>query len=406
MTAMKIIQRLNSFGINPMTTDRKNRPAFATRVIHAGQEHDPLTGAVMQPIYQTSTYAQESPGVHKGFVYARGHNPTRYAYERCIADLENGARGFAFASGMAAIGTMLELLPAGSNIIAMDDVYGGTFRLFERVRRDSSNLSFSYVDLTKPENLEAAITPETKMVWLETPTNPMLKIVDIEAIAKIAHAKGLLVGCDNTFASPYCQRPLDSGADIVMHSATKYLGGHSDVIGGVLVVNDKDLGDRLAFLQNSIGAIQGPFDSFLALRGLKTLALRLERSCQNAHGLAEWFEAHPAIDRVSYPGLKSHPGHEVAARQMDAFGGMVTVFVKGGLDAAKAMLERVELFTLAESLGGVESLIEHPGIMTHASIPAERRTELGVDDALVRLSVGVEDFEDLKRDLEQALAGL
>ena len=387
-------------------TDKKNRPAFATRVIHAGQEHDPTTGAVMQPIYQTSTFAQESPGVHKGFVYARGANPTRHAYERCIADLENGARGFAFASGMAAISTMLELLPAGSNVVAMDDVYGGTFRLFERVRKESANLTFTYVDLTNPENLEAALTPETKLVWLETPTNPLLKIVDIEAVAKVAHARGVLVGCDNTFASPYCQRPLDHGADIVMHSATKYLGGHSDVIGGVLVVNNDDLADRIAFLQNSIGAIQGPFDSFLALRGLKTLALRLERSCENAMALAEWLDAHPAIDRVNYPGLASHPGHAIAKRQMSAFGGMVTIFLKGGLDPAKTMLERVELFTLAESLGGVESLIEHPGIMTHASIPPERRAELGVDDALVRLSVGVEDVDDLKRDLENALAGL
>lgn len=387
-------------------TDKTNRPAFATRVIHAGQEHDPVTGAVMQPIYQTSTYAQESPGVHKGFVYARGANPTRFAYERCIADLENGTRGFAFASGMAAIGTMLELLPAGANVIAMDDVYGGTFRLFERVRRDSANMSFTYIDLTDPDNLERVITPETKLVWLETPTNPLLKIVDIEAVAKIAKKHGLMVGVDNTFASPYCQRPLDFGADVVMHSATKFLGGHSDVIGGVLVVKDKDLGDRLAFLQNSIGGIQGPFDSFLALRGLKTLALRLERSSQNAMALAEWLESHPAIERVNYPGLKSHPGHEIAKRQMDAFGGMVTIFLKGGLDAAKTMLERVELFTLAESLGGVESLIEHPGIMTHASIPPERRAELGVDDALVRLSVGVENIDDLKRDLENALAGL
>ena len=387
-------------------TDKKNRPAFATRVIHAGQEHDPTTGAVMQPIYQTSTYAQESPGVHKGFVYARGANPTRFAYERCIADLENGSRGFAFASGMAAISTMLELLPAGSNIIAMDDVYGGTFRLFERVRKDSAGLSFSYIDLTKPENLEEAITDKTKLVWVETPTNPLLKIVDIEAVSKIAKARGLLIGCDNTFASPYCQRPLDMGADIVMHSATKYLGGHSDVIGGVLVVKDEDLGERLAFLQNSIGGVQGPFDSFLALRGLKTLALRLERASENAMGLAEWLESHPAISKVNYPGLKSHPGHETATRQMDAFGGMITVFLKGGLDAAKTMLERVDLFTLAESLGGVESLIEHPGIMTHASIPPERRAELGVDDALVRLSVGVEHIDDLRRDLDNALAGL
>lgn len=387
-------------------TENKNRPAFSTRVIHAGQAPDPLTGAVMQPIYQTSTYAQESPGVNKGFVYARGHNPTRFAYERCIADLENGTRGFAFGSGMAAIATMLELLPAGSHIIAMDDVYGGTYRLFERVRKDSANLSFSYVDLTSPENLEAAIRPETKLVWIETPTNPLLKIVDIEAVAKIARKNHLLVGCDNTFASPYCQRPLDHGADIVMHSATKYLAGHSDVVGGVLVVNDKDLGERLAFLQNSVGAIQGPFDSYLALRGLKTLALRAERHCSNALALAEWLEAHPAVDRVNYPGLESHPGHAVARRRMDAFGGMVTIFLKGGLGAAKTMLERVELFTLAESLGGVESLIEHPGVMTHASIPPERRKELGVDDALVRISVGVEDFDDLKRDLDNALKGL
>lgn len=389
-----------------MTDKKKNRPAFSTRVIHSGQEHDPTTGAVMQPIYQTSTFAQESPGVHKGFVYARGANPTRFAYERCIADLENGARGFAFASGMAAIATMLELFPAGANIIAMDDVYGGSFRLFERVRKDSANLSFNYVDLTKPENFEAAITSDTKLVWLETPTNPLLKVVDIEAIAKIAKKHGITVGCDNTFASPYCQRPLDHGADIVMHSATKYLAGHSDVIGGVLVVNDPDLSERLAFLQNSVGAIQGPFDSFLALRGLKTLALRLERSSANAMALAEWLSSHPAIDRVNYPGLKSHADHDVAARQMTAFGGMVTIFVKGGLEAARTMLERVQLFTLAESLGGVESLIEHPGIMTHASIPPERRAELGVDDALVRLSVGVEDLEDLRRDLDQALAGL
>ncbi len=387
-------------------TESKNRLAFSSRVIHAGQEPDPLTGAVMQPIYQTSTYAQESPGVHKGFVYARGHNPTRFAYERCIADLENGARGFAFASGMAAISTALELFPAGTHIVAMDDVYGGTYRLFERVRRSSANLSVSYVDLGKAENFEAAIRPETKLVWIETPTNPMLKIVDIEAIARIAKRRGIVVGCDNTFASPYCQRPLDFGADIVMHSATKYIAGHSDVIGGVLVVKDKDLGDRLQFLQNSVGAIQGPFDSYLALRGLKTLAIRLERHCGNAMALAEWLEAHPAVARVAYPGLVSHPGHAVAKRQMDAFGGMLTVYLKGGLDAAKTMLERVELFTLAESLGGVESLIEHPGIMTHASIPPERRKELGVDDSLVRLSVGVEDLEDLRGDLEQALKGL
>ncbi|MEZ5896759.1 MAG: cystathionine gamma-synthase [Parvularculaceae bacterium] len=387
-------------------TDHKNRLAFASRVIHAGQEPDPLTGAVMQPIYQTSTYAQQSPGVHKGFVYARGHNPTRFAYERCIADLENGAHGFAFGSGMAAIATALELFPAGTHVIAMDDVYGGTFRLFERVRKASAGLDVSYVDLTNPENIEAAIRPETRLIWIETPTNPMLKIVDIEAVARIAKKHGAVVGCDNTFASPYCQRPLDFGADIVMHSATKYIAGHSDVVGGVLVVNDKDLAERLAFLQNSVGGIQGPFDSYLALRGLKTLALRAERHCSNAAGLAEWLEGHPAIARVAYPGLASHPQHAVAKKQMSAFGGMVTIYLRGGLDAAKKMLERVELFTLAESLGGVESLIEHPGIMTHASIPPERRKELGVDDSLVRMSVGVEAFEDLKADLDQALGNL
>ena len=387
-------------------TKTENRLAFSSRVIHAGQEPDPLTGAVMQPIYQTSTYAQESPGVHKGYVYARGHNPTRFAYERCIADLENGARGFAFASGMAAISTALELLPAGSHVVAMDDVYGGTYRLFERVRKSSADLSVTYVDLGRPELFEAALRPETRLVWIETPTNPMLKIVDIEKIAAIAKKRGVLVGCDNTFASPYCQRPLDLGADIVMHSATKYLAGHSDVIGGVLVVNDKELGERLQFLQNSVGAIQGPFDSYLALRGLKTLAVRLERHCASAAALAEWLETHSAIARVTYPGLKSHPSHEVAKRQMDAFGGMLTIYLKGGLDAAKAMLERVELFTLAESLGGVESLIEHPGVMTHASIPPARRKELGVDDRLVRLSVGIEHVDDLKADLAQALRGL
>ncbi|MEM9169908.1 MAG: cystathionine gamma-synthase [Pseudomonadota bacterium] len=385
---------------------KKNRHAFATRTVHAGHGPDPLTGAVMPPIYQTSTYAQESPGVHKGFVYARGANPTRFAYERCIADLENGARGFAFASGMAAISTMLELFPAGAHVVAMDDVYGGTFRLFERVRKSSMNLAVSYVDLTDVDQFEAAIRPETKLVWIETPTNPLLKIVDIEAIAAAARKRGVLVGCDNTFASPYCQRPLDLGADIVMHSATKYLGGHSDVISGVLVVNDDDLGERLGFLQNSVGGVQGPFDSFLALRGAKTLALRLERHCANATALAEWLQSHEAVARVVYPGLASHPQHAVARRQMSAYGGMVTVFLKGGLDAAKTMLERVSVFTLAESLGGVESLIEHPGIMTHASIPPERRAELGVDDAMVRLSVGVEDVDDLRADLSQALAGL
>ena len=384
----------------------KNRPHFATRVIHAGQHHDPTTGAVMTPIYATSTYAQESPGVHKGFEYSRSHNPTRFAYERCIADLENGTRGFAFASGMAAISTLLECFPAGSHIIAMDDIYGGTFRLFERVRRQSANLDFSFVDMTNADNIEEAIRKDTKLIWVETPTNPLLKITDIEAVAKIAHQHGVLLGCDNTFASPWCQRPLDLGADVVMHSATKYLNGHSDMVGGVLVSRDEELGEQLAFMQNSVGGVQGPFDSFLALRGLKTLALRMERHCSSALTLAEWLEDHPAIAQVVYPGLESHPGHKIAHRQMDAFGGMVTIILKGGLEASRKMLERVEIFTLAESLGGVESLIEHPGIMTHASIPPDRRAELGIDDGLVRLSVGVEDLDDLQADLDQALAGL
>ncbi len=387
-------------------TDTKNRPAFATRVIHAGQHHDPTTGAVMTPIYATSTYAQESPGVHKGFEYSRTQNPTRFAYERCIADLENGVRGFAFASGTAAIATLLDKFPASSHVIAMDDVYGGTFRLFENVRRASANHDFTFVDMTKPELIEAAIKPETKLIWIETPTNPLLKIVDIEAVAAIAKKHNVLLGCDNTFASPWCQRPLDLGADIVMHSATKYLNGHSDMVGGILVVKDEALGEEIAFLQNSVGAVQGPFDSFLALRGLKTLALRMERHCESASELAQWLEQHPAVDRVVYPGLASHQGHEVAKRQMHAFGGMVTIFLKGGLAAATKMLERVELFTLAESLGGVESLIEHPGIMTHASIPEARRAELGVDDSLVRLSVGVEGLEDLRKDINQSLKGL
>ncbi len=387
-------------------TEAKNRTAFSTRVIHAGQYHDPATGAVMTPIYATSTYAQESPGVHKGFEYSRSHNPTRFAYERCIADLENGSRGFAFASGMAAISTLLEVFPAGSHIIAMDDVYGGTFRVFENVRKKSANLDFTFVDMTDPDNIASAIRPETKMIWLETPTNPLLKIVDIEKISRVASKHDLLVGCDNTFASPWCQRPLDLGADIVMHSATKYLNGHSDMVGGILVTKDKSLGEQVEYLQNAVGGVQGPFDSFLALRGLKTLALRMERHCQSAAELASWLEQHPAVDRVVYPGLTSHPGHEIARHQMDGFGGMVTIFLKAGLTAAKKMLERVELFTLAESLGGVESLIEHPGIMTHASIPLERREELGVDDALVRLSVGIESVTDLRADLDQALKNL
>jgi len=385
-------------------TSKRNREAFATRAIHAGQAPDPTTGAVNVPIYQTSTYAQESPGKHKGFVYARGHNPTRSAYEACLADLENGTHGFAFASGMAATSTVLELIDAGSHIVAMDDLYGGTYRLFERVRRASAGLDYSYVDLADPKKFEAAITDKTKMVWVETPTNPLLKLVDLSAIAEIAKARGILMVTDNTFASPFIQRPLDHGADVVLHSATKYLAGHSDIVGGIVATKDDAIAERLAFLQNSVGAIQGPFDSFLALRGLKTLALRMERHCANAQNVAAFLEAHPKVAKVYYPGLASHPQHDLAKRQMDGFGGMVTVVLKDGLEPAKRMLERVRIFALAESLGGVESLIEHPAIMTHASIPPERRAELGIDDGLVRLSVGVEDGDDLIADLAQALA--
>ena len=376
-----------------------------TRAIHAGQSPDPSTGAVMTPIYATSTYAQSSPGVHQGFEYSRTHNPTRFAYERCVAGLEGGSRGFAFGSGMAATSTLLELLDSGDHVVAMDDLYGGSYRLFERVRRRSAGLDFSYVDLTDPTTLEAAITPRTKLVWIETPTNPMLKIVDIEAVSAIAHRHGLLVVVDNTFASPILQRPLEQGADIVMHSATKFLNGHSDMVGGMLVVGDNpELAEQLAFLQNSIGAVQGPFDSFLALRGLKTLHLRMRAHCDNALALAQYLDSHPAIERVIYPGLASHPQHALAARQMDGFGGIVSIVVKGGFDGARRFCERTQLFTLAESLGGVESLLNHPAVMTHASIPVERRGELGIEDALVRLSVGVEDLADLRADLDQALA--
>lgn len=377
---------------------------LGTRAIHAGQSPDPSTGAVMVPIYATSTYVQSSPGEHQGFEYSRSHNPTRFAYERCVADLEGGSRGFAFASGLAATSTILELLDTGSHVIAMDDVYGGTFRLFERVRRRSAGLDFSWVDLTDTAAFEAAIRPDTKMVWIETPTNPLLKIVDIAAIAAIARTRGLIVVVDNTFSSPILQRPLEHGAHIVMHSATKYLNGHSDIVGGMAVVgDDAALAEQMAFLQNAVGGVQGPFDSFLALRGLKTLHLRMKAHCENAHALAEWLSAHPAIEKVAYPGLPSHPQHALAARQMDGFGGMVSIWIKGGFAAAKRFCERTELFALAESLGGVESLVNHPAVMTHASVPAERRAALGIDDHLVRLSVGVESLDDLRHDLAVAL---
>ena len=375
-----------------------------TLAIHAGQSPDPATGAVMTPIYATSTYAQSSPGVHQGFEYSRSHNPTRFAYERCVAALEGGTRGFAFASGLAATSTILELLDTGSHVVAMDDVYGGTYRLFERVRRRSAGLDFSWVDLTDSAAFEAAIQPNTRMVWIETPTNPLLKLVDIERISAIARTRGLLVVVDNTFASPILQRPLELGAHIVMHSATKYLNGHSDIVGGMVVVGDDvELAEKLAFLQNAVGGIQGPFDSFLALRGLKTLHLRMKAHCENALALAEWLQTHAAVEKVVYPGLKAHPQYELAKRQMQAFGGMVSIYVKGGFEAAKRLCERVRIFALAESLGGVESLINHPAVMTHASVPPERRSQLGIADNLVRLSVGVEDVEDLRADLDNAL---
>lgn len=378
--------------------------ALATLAIHGGQHPDPSTGAVMPPIYATSTYAQSSPGQHQGFEYSRTHNPTRFAWERCVAALEGGTRGFAFASGLAATSTVLELLDSGDHVIAMDDLYGGSYRLFERVRRRSAGLDFSFVDLSDLAAFQAAITPKTRMVWIETPTNPMLKIVDIAAVAQIAHSRGLRVVVDNTFASPALQRPLQWGADLVVHSATKYLNGHSDMVGGMVVSADAELGEQLAFLQNSVGAIQGPFDAFLALRGAKTLPLRMRAHCENALELAAWLERQASVERVIYPGLASHPQRELAARQMDGFGGIISVVLKGGFDCARRFCERTRLFTLAESLGGVESLLNHPAVMTHASVPVQRRQRLGLSDALVRLSVGIEDVEDLRADLNAALA--
>ena len=384
---------------------RPNRLAFGTRTIHGGQSPDPSTGAIMMPIYQTSTFVQESPGVHKGYDYARSTNPTRMAYERCVADLESGQRGYAFASGLAAAASILEVLDAGSHVIATDDIYGGCYRLFERVRKRSMGLQVTYVDLSDLDSVKAAIRPETKMIWVETPTNPLLKLVDLAGIAAIAKPKGILTVADNTFASPWIQRPLEYGFDIVFHSATKYLNGHSDMVGGIAVVGDnQEIADQLGFLQNAIGGIQGPFDSFLALRGLKTLALRMQRHSENGLELAGWLERHPKIELVRYPGLPSHAQHDLAKRQMAAGqAGMISVVVKGGISAAKAMLERTQLFALAESLGGVESLIEHPAIMTHATIPAEERRARGIADGLVRLSAGIEDVGDLRADLEDAL---
>ncbi|MHB8428451.1 MAG: trans-sulfuration enzyme family protein [Acidiferrobacterales bacterium] len=376
---------------------------LGTRAIHAGQAPDPSTGAIMTPIYATSTYVQRSPGKHQGYEYSRTHNPTRFAYERCVADLEGGVAGFAFASGLAAASTVLELLDSGSHVIAMDDLYGGTYRLFERVRRRSAGLDFSFIDLNDAAALKAALKPNTRMIWAETPTNPMLKLVDLAKVGAFARKHGLILVVDNTFCSPMLQRPLEHGAHLVLHSATKYLNGHSDMVGGIVVAGTPDLAEPMGFLQNSVGAIAGPFDSFLALRGLKTLHLRMRAHCDSALELARWLEKHPAIERVIYPGLKSHPQHALAKRQMQGYGGIISIEVKGGLKKARTMLERCHLFALAESLGGVESLIEHPAIMTHASIPPAQRKRLGISDGLVRLSVGVEAIEDLRSELTAAL---
>jgi cystathionine beta-lyase len=376
-----------------------------TRVIHAGQSPDPSTGAVMTPIYATSTYVQESPGKHKGYEYSRTRNPTRDAFENCIANLESGKKGFAFASGMAAIATIFELLEPGDHIVAMDDLYGGTHRLLRHLKKNNKGIHTTYVDLGSSEQIEHAIKPETtKMIWVETPSNPMLKIVDLEKIAAIAKKHNLIAVADNTFATPILQRPLEFDFDLVIHSTTKYINGHSDIVGGIVIVGDNaELSEKIGFLQNAIGAIAGPFDSFLAMRGVKTLALRMERHCENALILAEWLESHPKVERVIYPGLISHPQHQLAKKQMDGFGGMITAILKMDLDATVKMLERCEIFSLAESLGGVESLIEHPGIMTHASVPQNQRDELGIHDNLIRISVGVESVIDLREDLENAL---
>jgi cystathionine gamma-lyase len=389
---------------NPKDVGGRNRLDFATRTIHGGQQHDPSTGAVMVPIYATSTYAQASPGVHQGFEYSRSQNPTRFALERALADLESGTKGYAFASGLAAIATLLDGLDAGDHVIASEDLYGGSFRLFDKVRARSAGLDFSFVDLADLKAVEAAITPRTRLLWVETPTNPLLRLADLEALAALAKRRGLIAAADNTFASPYVQRPLEHGFDVVMHSTTKYVGGHSDVVGGALVVGENaELRDKLTFLQNAVGAVSSPFDSFLTLRGLKTLALRMERHCANGLAIAAWLEGRKGVAKVIYPGLASHPQHALAKTQMHGFGGMISLILDRDLEGTKQVLERLQLFTLAESLGGVESLAEHPAIMTHASIPAGTRARIGIADSLIRLSVGVEAAEDLIADLDQAL---
>ena len=387
---------------------KKNTQGFATKAIHSGQEPDPSTGAIIGPIYTSSTYVQESPGEHKGFDYSRTSNPTRKALEICMTDLEEGGQGFAFSSGMAATATVLELLDAGDHIISMDDLYGGTYRLFENVRKRSSGLEFSYSNLSSLDGLESLLKPNSRMIWVESPSNPLLRIVDLEKVSAFAKKHNLISVCDNTFCSSYVQKPLNLGFDVVLHSATKYLNGHSDVIGGLVVSSQEreDLAEQLAFLSNSIGSIMSPFDSFLVLRSLKTLAVRMEKHCENAFEIASFLEEHEAIEKIYYPGLSNHPNHEIAKKQMNGFGGMITVVLKGGLKTATTFLERTKIFALAESLGGVESLIEHPAIMTHASVPAEVRKDLGIEDGLVRLSVGIESVEDLLDDLNQALSGV
>ena len=387
---------------------KKNTQGFATKAIHSGQEPDPSTGAIIGPIYTSSTYVQESPGEHKGFDYSRTSNPTRKALEICMTDLEEGGQGFAFSSGMAATATVLELLDTGDHIISMDDLYGGTYRLFENVRKRSSGLEFSYSNLSSLDGLESLLKPNSRMIWVESPSNPLLKIVDLEKVSAFAKKHNLISVCDNTFCSSYVQKPLNLGFDVVLHSATKYLNGHSDVIGGLVVSSQEreDLAEQLAFLSNSIGSIMSPFDSFLVLRSLKTLAVRMEKHCENAFEIASFLEEHEAIEKIYYPGLLNHPNHEIAKNQMNGFGGMITVVLKGGLKTATTFLERTKIFALAESLGGVESLIEHPAIMTHASVPAEVRKDLGIEDGLVRLSVGIESVEDLLDDLNQALSGV
>ncbi len=376
---------------------------FASKTIHGGQSPDPSTGAIMPPIYATSTYVQSSPGVHQGFEYSRTQNPTRFAWERCVAELEGGERGFAFASGMAAIATLLELADSGAHIVAGDDLYGGTVRLFDRVRTRSANLSFDYVDFTDLAAVKAALATPTRIVWIETPSNPMLKLIDIAAVADLAHQAGALLVVDNTFATPWGQQPLALGADLVMHSATKFLNGHSDMIGGIVVAKAAELGEEIAFLQNSAGAISGPFDSFLALRGVKTLDVRMQRHNDSAHAIADWLAADKRVESVIYPGLAEHPQHALAQQQMRGGGGIVSFNIAGGLAEARSFLERCELFALAESLGGVESLVDHPAIMTHASVPAAARARLGISDQLIRLSVGIEDVSDLITDLDEAL---